>query len=48
MEGKGEGEGEIVDGGICEGFGSEMEGSARVFDRIWRATVTTSNQRDGE
>ena len=48
MEGEGEGEGEIVDGGIGEGFGSEMEGSARVFDRRWRVTVTTSDQRDGE
>ena len=47
MEGKGEGEGEIVDGGICEGFGSEMEGSARVFYRRWRATVTASDRRDG-
>ena len=28
MEGEGESEGEIG-----EGFGSEMEGSARVFDR---------------
>ena len=45
MEGKGEGE--IVDGGICEGFGSEMEGSVRVFYRRWRATVTASDRRDG-
>ena len=41
---EGEGEGEIVDGG----FGSEMEGSARAFDRRWRATVTWSDQRYGE
>ena len=45
MEGKGEGE--IVDGGICEGFGSEMEGSVRGFYRRWRATVTASDRRDG-
>ena len=42
MEGEGESEGEIG-----EGFGSEMEGSARVFDRRWRETVTASDQRDG-
>ena len=48
MEGEGEGEGEIADGGIGEGFGLEMEGSARVFDRRWRATVTASDRRDRE